>query len=166
MNISSTSFGECRGSCLLGTLRRIQEKQVLGFGPLDSAASASARVQQVFPQGLPVLYVTSPAHILSKYIVLSCHNLGHICRVTLTNRELCEGFGALLTPTMDLPAGLRFPFQSWGRCGLEKLSKMAIRKKTSIPIQMSSFYTLFLSRMACHPCYFFILTVPHRKGCY
>ena len=84
MNISSTSFGECRGSCLFDTLRRIQEKQVLGFGPLDSAASASARVQQIFSQGLPVLYVTSPAHILSKYIVLSCHNLGHICRERLS----------------------------------------------------------------------------------
>lgn len=166
MNISRTSFGKCRGSCLFGTLRRIQEKQVLGFGPLDSAASASARVQQVFPQGLPVLYVTYPVHILSKCIALTCHNLGHICRATLTNQELCEGFGALLTPTTDLPAGLMFPFQSWGRCGLERLSKRAIRKKASIPIQMSSFYTLFLPRMACHLCYFFVLTVPHRKGCY
>lgn len=97
---------------------------------------------------------------------LSCHNLGHVCRATLTNQELCEGFGALLTPTTDLPAGLMFPFQSWGRCGLERLSKRAIRKKASIPIQMSSFYTLFLPRMACHLCYFFVLTVPHRKGCY
>ena len=89
MNISRTSFGKCRGSYLFGTLRRIQEKQVLGFGPLDSAASALARVQQVFPQGLPVLYVTYPAHILSKYIALIC----------LLSELLIEGGEWVATPS-------------------------------------------------------------------